>query len=259
GPSRPTCRILPLLQRALSWLAAPRQCSPAEFPCRSGQCVAGALRCDGDRDCRDGSDEEGCAVPPHEYLCGPGTCLNSSLVCNGHRDCADGSDEGGNCSVPCRLPCSHLCYPSPQGPRCQCTPGYRLAEDGVSCVDVDECKEQREGGCSQTCLNAPGSYSCGCLPGYLLEPDGHVCKLTGEPGAAHAGQDLLCGRSGSRQAAGLDSGKKGTLVKGGLRGGQGSRAGTSLAKQPPGSERNDAEGSKARRSSMGGKDPGAPC
>ncbi|OXB59000.1 hypothetical protein ASZ78_002484 [Callipepla squamata] len=115
----------------------------------------------------------------HEYPCGLGVCLNASLVCSGQQDCADGSDEGGNCSLPCQRRCSQLCYPSPQGPRCWCAPGYQLAEDGMSCVDVDECTEQGKGTCSQICLNAPGTYSCSCFSGYLLEPDGHICKLGG--------------------------------------------------------------------------------
>ncbi|NXE88555.1 LRP2 protein, partial [Menura novaehollandiae] len=172
----------------LYWLAFLHlSCPRTHVLCRDRtECVAQEYLCDGEKDCADGSDEDGCAqlcnTPGRNhssYPCGLGACLNASLVCNSRQDCVDGSDEGGNCSVPCQRSCAHLCYPSPQGPRCWCGPGYQLAKDGLSCVDIDECTEYSEGACSQTCLNAPGSYTCGCLPGYQLEPDGHVCKLTG--------------------------------------------------------------------------------
>ncbi|XP_074677373.1 uncharacterized protein LOC141922138 [Strix aluco] len=231
-------------------------CGDRQWGCsHDHKCIPEIWHCDGESDCTDGSDEAGCPPTPcqsHEYPCGLGACLNASLVCDGQQDCVDGSDEGGNCSLPCQRSCTHLCYPSPQGPRCWCDPGYQLAEDGLSCRDINECTEWGEGACSQMCLNAPGSYSCGCLPGYLLEPDGHVCKLTGpEPvllvavqsevlsyGLRSGREEVLLATDKDRVVFSLDydlmerkvfwmdlatesirwqdlnSGKKGTLVKG---------------------------------------------
>jgi hypothetical protein len=42
----------------------PPPCQPNETVCRSGECLPQETRCDGKRDCRDGSDEFGCSKYP---------------------------------------------------------------------------------------------------------------------------------------------------------------------------------------------------
>ena len=36
------------------------ECRPPQIMCSSGECISPQMRCDGRRDCRDGSDEVGC-------------------------------------------------------------------------------------------------------------------------------------------------------------------------------------------------------
>ncbi|KAG7494682.1 low-density lipoprotein receptor-related protein 1-like [Solea senegalensis] len=84
----------------------PKTCSPKQFGCRDGTCIPKGWRCDREKDCPDGSDEEPDVCPhstvswcPHnEYHCG-GTelCIHLSKLCNGVPDCTDGWDEGPHC------------------------------------------------------------------------------------------------------------------------------------------------------------------
>ncbi|XP_041720534.1 low-density lipoprotein receptor-related protein 1B isoform X1 [Coregonus clupeaformis] len=165
------------------------KCGAFQWACTSKtQCVPEAWRCDGTKDCADESDEAGCGqvetCPSHQFQCGSKwECLDTALVCDLVRNCADGSDEGGDCQTKCpdKAQCAQNCYSSPQGMRCGCKAGYRLDEDAVSCVDIDECEGGRPGVCSHSCVNTQGSFQCHCNPAYLLESDGRRCKITGEP------------------------------------------------------------------------------
>lgn len=71
------------------------------FQCESGHCIASYFRCDGDKDCRDFSDEKGCPprypngryCPEHKFECNNSICIEKDDKCDSIDDCGDGSDE----------------------------------------------------------------------------------------------------------------------------------------------------------------------
>ncbi|XP_053687239.1 uncharacterized protein LOC128736776 [Sabethes cyaneus] len=48
---------------------------------------------------------------------------------------------------------------------CRCPEGFNLADDKRNCHDINECL-QSNGGCEQKCSNLPGSHECGCFDGF---------------------------------------------------------------------------------------------
>ncbi|XP_058461689.1 uncharacterized protein LOC131436789 [Malaya genurostris] len=73
-------------------------------------------------------------------------------------------------------PCQDTCINTWSGYRCSCAglPGTRLAPDGHSCEDIDECTVNN-GGCSHTCLNTLGRAFCVCPEGFMLDDDWKTC------------------------------------------------------------------------------------
>uniref|UniRef100_A0A4Y0BIY2 Uncharacterized protein n=1 Tax=Anopheles funestus TaxID=62324 RepID=A0A4Y0BIY2_ANOFN len=73
-------------------------------------------------------------------------------------------------------PCQDTCINTWSSYRCTCDglPGTRLAADGHSCEDIDECTVNN-GGCSHTCLNTLGRAFCVCPEGYMLDEDWKTC------------------------------------------------------------------------------------
>ncbi|XP_011556445.3 low-density lipoprotein receptor isoform X7 [Plutella xylostella] len=77
-----------------------RTCTASEFRCKTGRCIPATWRCDNEKDCSDGSDEEPgtCKVEscgPEEFTCRgkPGECVPLTWMCDDNPDCSDGSDE----------------------------------------------------------------------------------------------------------------------------------------------------------------------
>ncbi|XP_026063346.1 low-density lipoprotein receptor-like isoform X1 [Carassius auratus] len=76
-------------------------CRSTEFSCGDERrtCVPMIWRCDGDSDCLNGADEEGCdkICRSTEFSCGDErrTCVPMIWRCDGDSDCLNGADEEG--------------------------------------------------------------------------------------------------------------------------------------------------------------------
>ncbi|XP_023703710.1 low-density lipoprotein receptor-related protein 2 [Cryptotermes secundus] len=81
-------------------------CTTGQHRCggNDDKCIPWFWKCDGERDCKDGTDEPS-TCPERNcragmYQCSNGNCTASATICDGVDDCGDGSDEK-NCDLPC--------------------------------------------------------------------------------------------------------------------------------------------------------------
>ena len=99
--------------------------------------------------------------------------FDRSQNCEDIDECAENDGKGL---------CDFSCANSAGSFRCSCAAGFYLDDDGLTCLDTDEC-EIDNGNCSQKCINMPGNYTCSCFDGYVnLGPNGtdFICRDIGK-------------------------------------------------------------------------------
>ncbi|CAN9507788.1 unnamed protein product [Ophioblennius macclurei] len=153
-----------------------------KYLCFSGQWIQAPWNCE----ISEGGCEYKCAMDPNNLpscYCPRGQSVNpdNKVTCEEHV-----TDD------PClALRCAHACYEEENGTyACTCEHGFQLAEDGRSCVDFNDCRDERQcPGENFMCVNTVGDFECVCRAGYQLS--GELCVDVDECAQAPCEHDCI--------------------------------------------------------------------
>ncbi|XP_056110763.1 very low-density lipoprotein receptor [Rhinichthys klamathensis goyatoka] len=132
----------------------PVQCESGQFQCAHGKkCIEQRQKCDGVAQCQDRSDEVDCLKEGCAHRCDETRCIPESFICDGDADCADGSDEASCGEESC------------SSAEWQCSSGQCLSV-GMRCDGHPDCRDHSdEEDCSKpppcsTKRRCPKSQEC---------------------------------------------------------------------------------------------------
>ncbi|XP_043576459.1 prolow-density lipoprotein receptor-related protein 1-like isoform X2 [Chiloscyllium plagiosum] len=172
------------------------QCDRTFFLCDDGsECVSMDYKCDGDRDCPDGSDEIGCSEmcgDPDAFHCSDGTrCIQGALRCDGIAQCPDGSDEmscsqeSDTCGFWCDdhqrcIPSDWICDGSEDCTdktdefNCDCSSDDFICNDGQCISLAFRCDSKYD------CKDHSDEHNCPRKTKVVCKPDEVMCPVSKE-------------------------------------------------------------------------------